>query len=94
MVFTASAANILLVFFLVLLVKWSWVKRPSFFLIGACAVAADLLLGGIFGSFQASWAAIVGGILNSIFAVVGFGAGIVACYAGTMPVSLPGEKPQ
>lgn len=86
MMLATLALLILLVFHLVLLFRWSVVRRPGCYVIGAGAVLAGLLLAGIFGSIPRSWGMTASGIIATVASVVALGSGIWACYGG--PISL------
>jgi len=83
--FNMMAALILLVFYLYLFVRPQYVKRNSFFLIGAIAVLISLLLVGIFSIFDSRTTGVLAGIFSAILNVAAFGSGIAACYGGVLP---------
>ena len=82
--FSFTAAGILLVFYLYLLVKPAAVKHNPMFLIGACGLVL-VLIGGFFGRS-------LSGIFTVIGTLVAFGGAFLACYGGRLPVSIPGME--
>ena len=88
--FSMGASAILLVFYLYLLVRWDYVRRPVCFLIGAAG-----LLFALFGHFFAiagydSGAAVVTRLFDVIGAMVAFVCGVAACYGAKLPVEIRG----
>ena len=83
--FNMMAAMILLVFYLYLLVRPQYVKRNSFFLIGAIALLVAMLLVGILSVFHTRATAVLAGIFGTILNIVAFGSAIAACYGGVLP---------
>ena len=77
---------ILLVFYLYLLVRWQYVKRPLLFLLGSAGVLFALV-GGFF-NFEATVSVLK--IFHTIGSIVAFAAGVGACYGAALPVNLPG----
>jgi len=80
---------ILLVFYLVLLVKWSWVKRPMFFCTGALGLLL-MILGDYFvvgGAVRYEGLQIVNRVFDTVGLTVAFVSALLACY----PPKLPGE---
>ena len=80
----ANAAAILLVFYLVMFVKWNIVRRPLFILIGAGTLVLSLI-GGFFSVSNANWSNILQTILSSIGALGGFVCGFLGCYGSKLP---------
>jgi hypothetical protein len=87
-----SAAEILLVFYLVLLVKWTFVRRPIFYLFGAMALGLWMLLG--LGSLvsDALWWHKLLAVFQRLLTLAVFLAGVIACYGADLPVKIPGDS--
>ena len=81
------ASILLLVFYLYLLVRWQYVKRPSLFLLGSVGILATFV--GYFFSLGGSGATYVTYVLGYIGAIVAFAGAVGACYGATLPVRLP-----
>lgn len=81
-----SATAILLVFYLYLLVRWHYVRRPMLYLIGAAGVLFAML-----GGFCAvsSVTAGVSWIFSTIGGMAAFVCAIGTCYGEKLPVNLP-----
>ncbi|MCD4825677.1 MAG: hypothetical protein K8S55_13870 [Phycisphaerae bacterium] len=87
-----SPMVILVAFFLVLLVKWSYVLRPKFFLLGCAAIVLSILFTGIFSPIDEEWADGLLKVLNMIFTIVAFGCAFLACYNAKLPKNIPGTE--
>jgi len=89
-----TAAGILLVFYLYLLVKPAAVKRNPMFLIGACGLVL-VLIGSFFGPWAAqgrNWARVLLGIFTVVGTLAAFGGAFLACYGGRLPIDIPGME--
>lgn len=83
--FTLTADGILLVFYLVLLVRPAFVRRPAFFWIGAGGLGLAIF-GAVFATITADlWARILTAIFGTVGALAAFGGALVACYGGKVP---------
>lgn len=76
---TTTVTAILLVFYLYLLARWQYVKRPWMYLLGAAGIALAIL-GGFFGAGTATR------IVDTLGALIAFTGVVGACYGGKLPV--------
>ncbi len=82
---------ILMVFYLYMLTRFKYVRRPMFFLWGAVAVAAGMALMGLI----LPWVSGEGFLTDvvkfgtSIAAVIAFACMVLACYGGQLPERVP-----
>lgn len=80
--------SILLVFFLVLLIKWNWVKRPKMFWVGVVAIAVGIISQTLMalsrGDLVDLWGTV--GMLATLVALAG---AIGAAYGQELPVKIP-----
>jgi len=83
--------TLLLIFYLFLLARWQFVKRPLLYLLGAAGMVFGLIA-GFFGSGEN--AAVVARIFVAISNIVAFVAAVGACFGGELPVKLPGGLTQ
>ncbi len=88
------ATAVLMAFFFFLLIKWNYVRRPFFYLIGVAGLAGMMLFDGIFGSINRTWAMTINGIVTMLCQLVAFAAALIACYGAELPVKVPGDKPK
>lgn len=84
-----SMNAILVVFYLVLLVKWTLVKRPGLYYVGVAAIALELLLVGIFSPIAERWSSVLCGILSALFNLVAFVSAVIACSGKDLPIKIP-----
>jgi hypothetical protein len=89
--FMLTPLAILLVFYLYMLTRFKYVRRPMFYLWGAVAVAAGMAVGALLGPWVEP-----GDVLYDVLQSVGGVAGVVAfacmvlaCYGGQLPESIP-----
>ena len=87
-----SAAGILLVFYLYLLVRPQAVKRCPCFLIGSLGLLLVLLTGFFSPWACATWARVLIGIFSTIGVLVAFLCAIAACFGGKLPVEIRGTE--
>ena len=83
-----SVAAILLVFYLYLLVRPERIKRNACFLIGACGLVLAII-GAFFAPWAnlgRDWAMVLVAIFGTFGALIAFIAGVLACYAGKLPL--------
>ncbi len=85
------SGTIMLIFYLYLLARWQYVKRPILFLLGAAGLVFGMI-GGFFGSGETG--ATVARIFGVIGVIVAFVAAVGACFGGELPVKLPGGLTQ
>ena len=91
-IFSLSAAGILLVFYLYLLAKPQCIKRGAFFQIGAAGLVLTMI-SGFFSTWGGrAWADVLVGLFGTIGVLVAFLAAIVACYGGKLPMKIPGTE--
>lgn len=87
-----TAAGVLLVFYLVLLVCPKCIKRRPLFLLGSGGVALTLLV-GFFAPWEGSpWAKAVIAVFTTIGTLIAFAGAFLACYGGELPVNIPGMQ--
>ncbi|MCD4825678.1 MAG: hypothetical protein K8S55_13875 [Phycisphaerae bacterium] len=89
---TVSAMVILMVFYLVLVIKWYYVRRPNYFLLGSAAIALSLLLSGVIILIDDSWFKTFLKVLNLFLTITAFGCAILTCYNAELPKSIPGTE--
>jgi len=80
---------VLVIFYLVLLVRWQHVRRPQFFLLGCGAIILNMLLVGIFSQFSGRWAMVLTSLLTMALTVIAFGCAVLTCYQAELPIELP-----
>ena len=86
--FSLSVAAILLVFYLYLLVRPERIKRNGFFLIGTAGLVLALI-GAFFAPWAnvgRDWAMVLVAIFGTFGSLIAFIAGVLACYAGKLPL--------
>jgi hypothetical protein len=76
---------VLLAFYLYLLVRWQYVRRPMWYLVGVASQVAFGILCGIFVAANLPRVALMFAILDSSIA---FAAIVLACYGAELPVKL------
>ena len=80
--FAFSSLVILLVFYLYLLARWQYVKRPFFFLIGAAGILFAMC-GAFFTLGRATL--VVSQIFQIIGTLVAFVGAVAACFGAKLP---------
>ena len=80
--------TVLMVFYLFLMVRWQYVKRPLFFLVGAAGIA--LILAAQFFAWPKTMAVVK--IFNAIGTLVAFAGAAIACFGAKLPVNIPGAE--
>ena len=81
------AASILLVFYLIMLMRWSCVKRPFFYFIGTLGLLA-VFVGQFFvigGAARNRGLWIVANLFSTIGSIVAFLGLVSACYGAKLP---------
>ena len=81
---------VVLVFYLYLLARWQYVKRPLLYLLGAAGIVFGMC-GGFFMFADSAGVKTVGGVFMVIGTIVAFVGAIGACFGGELPVKMPGH---
>ena len=84
--FTNVSEVILLVFYVYLLARWQYVRRPMFYLLGVAGLLFGML-GGFFGTSETG--AALARIFGTVGTMVAFAAVVGACFGAQLPVNLP-----
>lgn len=90
--FSLTAAGILLVFYLVLLVCPKCIKRRPLFLLGSGGVALTLLAGFFAPWSGRGWANAIIAVFTTVGTLIAFAGAFLACYGGKLPVNIPGMQ--
>ena len=79
--------TVFVIFYLYVLVRWQYVKRPCCFLAGSLGIVA-VLAGRFFavGNDPSCGVVIVMRVLNMIGLLVAFAGAVGACYGGKLPI--------
>jgi hypothetical protein len=81
---------IIMVFYLYMLTRFKYVRRPMFFLWGAIFVAGGLALAALLLPWsEQGFLADVAEFGTGIGAVLGFACMVLACYGGQLPEEIP-----
>ena len=75
---------ILVAFYLFLLVRWQYVKRPFFFTVGVLGIA-PVIAARLFSIGSVNALEIVSGILTTVGVLAAFLSAVAACYCGKLP---------
>lgn len=81
---------VLVIFYLVLSIRWEHVRRPQCFLLGCAAIILNILFVGFFSLFTGRWAMILTILLSMILTIVTFGCAVFTCYQAKLPINIPG----
>jgi hypothetical protein len=90
--------SILLIFYLAMLFKWSSVRRPAFYFIGAIGLLL-MFIGRFFlvgGAGEDSGVVTVARVFDALGALISFVCAFLACYGGVLPTVAKGvfsERP-
>jgi hypothetical protein len=86
-----NPSSILLVFYLYLLARWQYVRRPMLFLLGAAGLVFSMV--GLFFTLSTDTVkvAIIFHIIGNLVAFVG---GLGACFGAPLPVKLSSNLTQ
>ena len=81
---------VLVIFYLVLSIRWEHVRRPQCFLLGCAAIILNILFVGFFSLFTGRWAMVLTVVFSMILTIVAFGCAVFTCYQAKLPVKIPG----
>ena len=86
--FAIDAPIVLLIFYVYLLARWQYVKRPLFYLVGVAG-----LVFGMISMFLGSgeYAGVVARFFTAFGVIVAFLAAVGACYGAQLPIKIPGD---
>lgn len=91
---TSLTMVVLVVFYLMLLTRWKYVRRPQCYLLGCAAIILNFFVVGIFSLFSGRWAMVLTGLLSMALTIVAFGCAVFACYQAKLPIKIPGLESQ
>jgi hypothetical protein len=89
--FSLTPLAILLVFYLYMLTRFKYVRRPMFYLWGAIAVAVGMSLVALLAPWvdPRDWLYDVLRCVSGVASVVAFACMVLACYGGELPEQIP-----
>jgi ABC-type transport system involved in cytochrome bd biosynthesis fused ATPase/permease subunit len=84
--------TLLLVFYLITLIfAWQRVVRPTFYVLGAAALVAAMIVSLIFGQISESWSLKLNNIIGMALSIVAFLSLIAACFTGKFSMDVKSE---